>query len=129
MRVKLLFVLVLNLATIGLSLTALACGPHHSNRHDSKPYDQHVEHQDTKSSRYYGNYYPYEMKGDYVYVGSKGDYFDRYGEYHPEDEHPEYKQHFNPIYRLKDLGNYYDKDGKYHDRPDNLDSMPVHLKS
>ena len=57
MKVKLLFALVLNLATIGLSLPALAGDDGNWNRRDSDRYDRHVEHQNTKSSQYYGNYY------------------------------------------------------------------------
>ena len=59
MKIKLLLALVLNLATIGLSLPALAGNDDNWNRQDSDRYNRRVEHQDTKSSQYYGNYYPY----------------------------------------------------------------------
>ena len=115
MKVKLLFALVLNLATIGLSLPALAGDDGNWNRRDSDRYDRHVEHQNTKSSQYYGNYYPYKMGDYYTYIGSKGDYFDRYGKYYSADKHPEYRQYFNASYKLEQLGNYYDERGNYHD--------------
>ena len=115
MKIKLLLALVINLATIGLSLPALAGDDDNWNRRDSNRYDSRVEHQDTKSSQYYGNYYPYKMGNDYIYIGSKGDYFDRYEKYYSAGKHPEYKQYFNASYKLDQLGNYYDERGNYHD--------------
>ena len=115
MKIKLLLALVLNLATIGLSLPALAGNDDNWNRQDSDRYNRRVEHQDTKSSQYYGNYYPYKIGDYYIYVGSKGDYFDRYGKYYSADKHPEYRQYFNASYKLEQLGNYYDERGNYHD--------------
>ena len=119
MKIKLLLALVLNLATIGLSLPALAGNDDNWNRQDSDRYNRRVEHQDTKSSQYYGNYYPYKIGDYYIYVGSKGDYFDRYGKYYSADKHPEYRQYFNASYKLEQLGNYYDERGKYHDENGN----------
>jgi hypothetical protein len=113
MKVKSLFALALSLATIGLSLPALA-GEGGSWK-DSDSSMQSSEPQEKKAPQYYGNYYPYKLDGYYIYVGSKGDYFDRYGKYHSDEEHPEYSQYYNPQYNFEQYGNYYDEYGKYHE--------------
>jgi hypothetical protein len=115
MKVKPLFALVLSLATIGLSLPALAGDDGNFDRQDSDRHAQSSDRQDKKSPQYYGNYYPYKMGGYYIYVGSKGDYFDRYGKYYSADEHPEYSQYHNQNYNFEKFGNYYDEDGKYYE--------------
>jgi hypothetical protein len=118
MKFKPLFALALSLATIGLSLPALA-GDDSSGNWDRKDRNSSERHNNDsyskKSYNYYGNYYPYQLDGYYIYVGSKGDYFDRYGKYHAPDEHPEYSQFFNRQYEYAQYGNYYDKYGKYHE--------------
>jgi hypothetical protein len=115
MKVKPLFALVLSLATIGLSLPALAGEGGNWNSQDSGHTAQSSEHQDKKSPQYYGNYYPYKIGNYYIYVGSKGDYFDRYGKYYAAEEHPEYSQYYNSQYNFEQYGNYYDEYGKYHE--------------
>lgn len=114
MKFKSLFALALSLATIGLSLPALAGDSGSWDRKDSGHRAQNSEQSEKKSPQYYGNYYPYKMGGNYMYVGSKGDYFDRYGKYHSADEHPEYSQYYNSQYNFEQYGNYYDEYGKYH---------------
>lgn len=122
MKFKSLFALALSLATIGLSLPALA-GDRDGGNWDRKD-RSYGEQQDEQSSgdrfnkkghKYYGSYYPYKLDGYYIYIGSKGDYFDRYGKYYDRSEHPDYSQYFNRQYDYEQYGNYYDKYGKYHD--------------
>lgn len=117
MNFKSLFALALSLATVGLSLPALA-GDRDGGNWDWKDRNHNEQRQDRlekKAYKYYGNYYPYKIDGYYFYIGSKGDYFDRYGKYYGPEEHPEYSQYFNRQYDYEQYGNYYDKYGKFHD--------------
>jgi hypothetical protein len=105
MKIKSLLALALTLATIGLALPAVAAdrdgGGNNSETSNARP-------------KYYGKYHYYKLGDSYIYIGSRGDYFDRDGKYHGADEHPEYRQYFSQDYKYNRYGNYYDESGKFH---------------
>jgi hypothetical protein len=109
MKFQSLFALVLTLATIGLSLPAEAGDRKgHHNRHDSG-------HDNSHKSRhnYYGKYHYYQIKGgDYIYIGSKGDYWDSSKEYHPDTRENDYEKYYDSSYDYN-KGNYYYQ-GRYY---------------
>jgi hypothetical protein len=107
MKFKSLLALALTLATVGASLPAVA-GPGNDGGHKSGEYSN------KRHKKYYGNYHYYKLGNSYIYVGSRGDYFDRDGKYYPADRHPEYRQYFSSEYNYDLFGNYYDESGRYY---------------
>jgi hypothetical protein len=106
MKFKSLLALALALTTIGLALPAVAGdldGGGNSSGETSN-----------KRSKYYGKYHYYKLGNSYIYIGSRGDYFDRDKQYHDADEHPEYRQYYSQNYNYDRYGNYFDASGKYH---------------
>jgi hypothetical protein len=107
MKFKSFLTLFVTLATIGASLPAVAGDSDRSSGSSSGSSEFHEKH------NYYGNYFPYQD----VYVGSKGDFFDRRGKHHFSRENRGYR--YNSGYDYKRKGNYYDERGQYHDRMSN----------
>ncbi len=122
MKFKSLFALALTLATIGLSLPAVAGDRDgHNNRHNSGHNNRHDGDHDNNHSgghkkhhngghNYYGKYQYYKMGDSYIHVGSHGDYFDSNGGYH--DDHPEYAKYYSDSYDYKKYSYY--EGGKYY---------------
>jgi hypothetical protein len=107
MKFKSILALALTLATIGLSLPAVAAGDRDGGENSSSETSN-------KRPKYYGKYHYYKLGNSHIYIGSRGDYFDRDGKYHRADEHPEYRQYYSQDYKYDRYGNYYDESGKFH---------------
>jgi hypothetical protein len=108
MKFKSLFALALTVATLGLSLPAVAGERKHHNRN----HGGNSEHNSGRHN-YYGKYQYHKMGNSYIHVGSKGDYFDSKGSYHEASEHPDYAQYYSDSYDYKKYSYY--EGGKYYD--------------
>jgi hypothetical protein len=118
MKFKSLFALALTLATIGLSLPAVAGDrDNHNNRRNERHErqdDRHNSHQNRRHN-YYGKYHYYQLSdGSHIYIGSKGDYWDQDHQYHPDSDSNDYEKYYSDGYDYK-KGNYY-YEGKYYSK-------------
>jgi hypothetical protein len=105
MKIKSLFALALTLTTLGATLPAVAGdggGGHNSGGHSNK------------QQKYYGKYHYYKIGNSHIYIGSRGDYFDRDGKYYSADKNPGYSKYYSQDYNYERSGNYIDDSGKYY---------------
>jgi hypothetical protein len=116
MKFKSLFALVLTLATIGLSLPAVAGDrDNHNNRRNNNGHqdrDNHHNNGHNNRHNYYGKYHYYKLGGSHIFIGEHGDYFDSKGEYHEASEHRDYAGYYKSDYDYKH--NSYYEHGKYY---------------
>ena len=119
MKLKSLFALALTLAPIGLSLPAVAGDrdDNHERRNDRhERRDDHHERRDSRHNsrnNYDGKYHYYKLSnGDYIYIGSKGDYWDSSKNYHKASDNLSYGDYYNSAYNWN-KGNYY-YEGQYY---------------
>jgi hypothetical protein len=107
MKLKSLFTLALILATIGLSLPAVAGD--RDDRHNRRN-DRHERRNDRHNSRRdHSSYYHYYKldNGDYIYIGKNGDYWDSSNNYHKYSENRSYKKYYDSSYDYEKYGKYY----------------------
>jgi hypothetical protein len=125
MKLKSLLALALVLTTVGVSLPAGA-----DDRDGGNQERGNRNSQGKKGNKYYGKYHYHKMSsGDYIYIGSKGDYWDQEKKYHPDTPDNDYEKYYDTSYDYKkgdyyESGNYYPKKqyrsssqsyyGKYH---------------
>lgn len=103
MKLKSLFALALILGTVGLSLPAAADDRDGGNQDRSNRNSQNK-----KRNKYHGRYHYYKMSdGSYIYIGSKGDYWDQDRTYHPDTSSNDYEKYYNPGYDYS-KGDYYE---------------------
>jgi hypothetical protein len=108
MKLKSLLALALILTTVGLSFPAAADDRDGGNqdRSDRKS-------QNKRRNQYYGKYHYYKLSdGSHIYIGSKGDYWDRDGKYYPDTESNDYEKYYDTGYDFK-KGDYYES-GRYY---------------
>ncbi len=109
MKSKSLLALALALATIGLSFPAVAG----ERDGDNNRRNDRQERRDNRRQSYYGKYHYYKLSdGSHIYIGSKGDYWDRRGNYYPDTENNDYEKYHDTGYDYS-KGDYYES-GKYY---------------